>query len=65
MNSQRARFEFGVINGKLYAAGGSDGHMDLKTCEVYDPNTNRWSWVADMPQERPSSGEGNGTGVGM
>ncbi|XP_022106297.1 influenza virus NS1A-binding protein homolog isoform X2 [Acanthaster planci] len=56
MQTQRARFEFGVIGRKLYAAGGSDGHMDLRTCEVYDPETDEWSWVADMPQERPNSG---------
>ncbi|CAI9770546.1 unnamed protein product [Fraxinus pennsylvanica] len=39
-----------VINNCLYVAGGEcDGiHRTLRSVEVYDPNRNRWSFVADM-----------------
>ncbi|XP_068647608.1 F-box/kelch-repeat protein At1g55270-like [Aristolochia californica] len=48
----RRRQFFGscVINNCLYVAGGeSEGaQRSLKSAEVYDPNKNRWSFVADM-----------------
>jgi hypothetical protein len=40
----------GVVNNCLYVAGGEcDGiqHL-LRSAEVYDPNKNRWAFVADM-----------------
>jgi len=40
------------LNGKLYAAGGYDGHVFLKTCECYDPIANRWTYVAPMNVQR-------------
>lgn len=48
----RKRHFFGscVINNCLYVAGGEcDGiHRTLRSAEVYDPNKNRWSFVAEM-----------------
>ncbi|KAF9613928.1 hypothetical protein IFM89_013175 [Coptis chinensis] len=48
----RRRHFFGacVMNNCLYIAGGeSEGvHRFLRSAEVYDPNKNRWSFVADM-----------------
>ncbi|KAL5982885.1 hypothetical protein ACLOJK_016964 [Asimina triloba] len=48
----RRRQFFGscVINNYLYVAGGeSEGvHRSLRSAEVYDPNKNRWSFIADM-----------------
>ncbi|KAF3780192.1 F-box/kelch-repeat protein [Nymphaea thermarum] len=39
-----------VINNCLYVAGGeSEGvHRSLRSAEMYDPNKNRWSFIADM-----------------
>ncbi|XP_042498577.1 F-box/kelch-repeat protein At1g55270-like isoform X2 [Macadamia integrifolia] len=48
----RRRHLFGscVINNCLYVAGGeSEGvHRFLRSAEVYDPNRNRWSFIAEM-----------------
>eukprot|EP00268_Persea_americana_P013455 TRINITY_DN1590_c0_g2_i4.p1 TRINITY_DN1590_c0_g2~~TRINITY_DN1590_c0_g2_i4.p1 ORF type:complete len:244 (-),score=35.18 TRINITY_DN1590_c0_g2_i4:150-881(-) len=48
----RRRHIFGscVINNCLYVAGGeTDGiHTSLRSAEVYDPNKNWWSFIADM-----------------
>src|SRR5690606_2959422 len=42
-----------VYNGKIYYIGGAKGQdastITQKTVEVYDPNTNSWTIVADMP----------------
>lgn len=41
----------GVINGKLYAAGGLDINLnETAALDVYDPATNKWSAKASMPQ---------------
>ncbi|KAJ6832424.1 F-box/kelch-repeat protein [Iris pallida] len=49
---QRKRHFFGacVINNCLYVAGGECEGMQriLKSTEIYDPNKNRWTTVADM-----------------
>ncbi|OVA00451.1 F-box domain [Macleaya cordata] len=40
-----------VINNCLYVAGGAsteDGIRFLRSAEVYDPNKNRWSFIAEM-----------------
>jgi len=46
----------GVINGKIYLAGGQIGYIDSlgnqKTLFIYDPATNTWANGADMPQVR-------------
>lgn len=47
----RRRHFFGacVINNCLYVAGGERGvSRSLGSVEVFDPNKNRWSFVADM-----------------
>jgi N-acetylneuraminic acid mutarotase len=43
----------GVINGKLYAAGGQDtSSAPLGVAYAYDPSCNTWSKRADMPIPR-------------
>ncbi|XP_021916945.1 kelch-like protein 10, partial [Zootermopsis nevadensis] len=37
---------------KIYVAGGIDDTDFLNTVEVYDPDTNRWTFVAPMLSER-------------
>jgi N-acetylneuraminic acid mutarotase len=45
----RMRFASGVVNGKLYIAGGRDGGPNtLASTEVYDPATNTWAPRASM-----------------
>jgi N-acetylneuraminic acid mutarotase len=42
----------GVINGKLYVAGGRDRLGAHAVLEIYDPVTNRWTMGASMPSPR-------------
>src|SRR5262249_24587301 len=42
----------GVINGKFYVVGGRPGDTAAKALEVYDPATNSWSRLPDMPTGR-------------
>ncbi|MFC1529803.1 kelch repeat-containing protein [Gemmatimonadota bacterium] len=44
--------EVGVIDGKLYMAGGIDGSSYLRTLEVYDPSTDSWTTKASPPTNR-------------
>ena len=42
-----------VVNGILYAVGGSDSRLStLSTVEAYDPATNTWTTKAPMPTPR-------------
>ncbi|GLJ04964.1 hypothetical protein SUGI_0007870 [Cryptomeria japonica] len=60
MKDARANFACGVVNGKVYVAGG-ESSVDvgaqnseytecncLKSSEIYDPLTNKWEGVRDM-----------------
>ncbi len=44
------------LNGLVYAIGGQYGHdgpkEDTKLLHVYDPSTDQWSKLADLPEER-------------
>lgn len=37
-----------VVNDKLYAVGGFDGHTYLKSVEVFDTDTNQWRLYGRM-----------------
>lgn len=54
MQDGRIYFATCLVDGKIYAIGGStkDGLTNLSTVERYDPNTNTWARVADMPSTR-------------
>jgi N-acetylneuraminic acid mutarotase len=46
----------GVINGKLYVAGGSDGvGRQTANLDVYDPATNKWKALAPLPTTSSSA----------
>lgn len=52
-------FNAGVValNGLLYVVGGNDGASNLDSVEVYNPNTDSWSWLtASMNTERSFAG---------
>ncbi|MDX6313857.1 MAG: hypothetical protein QOF44_3321, partial [Streptomyces sp.] len=42
----------GVVNGCVYAIGGSDGTTSLDTVEVYSPATNAWVSLPGIPTAR-------------
>ena len=53
MPTARANLSTSVVNGKIYAIGGSVGAgTDLATVEEYDPTTNTWNKRTDMPTGR-------------
>lgn len=56
MSSRRLGVGVAVLDGYLYAIGGSDGTSPLNTVEKYDPKTNRWSPVAPMGTRRKHLG---------
>ena len=45
-----------VLNGYLYAIGGSDGQCPLNTVERYDPRKNCWTVMASMSTRRKHLG---------
>lgn len=47
----------GVLDGLLYAVGGHDGPLVRKSVEVFNPDNNCWSPVADMNLCRRNAGE--------
>jgi N-acetylneuraminic acid mutarotase len=55
----------GVVNGKLYVAGGSKTGISplVSTLEVYNPATNSWAARADMPTARWDAAGGVVNGV--
>lgn len=56
---RRQQLGVGVLEGKVYAVGGSDGSLRLSSVECFDPATNFWSFVAPMGTCR------SGVGVGV
>jgi N-acetylneuraminic acid mutarotase len=48
----------GVINNKIYVAGGNGGGMQQRELEVYDPATNTWTNLAPMSVARNHTGGG-------
>ena len=59
MNVKRSRVALISNSGKLYAIGGYDGLKNLNSVEMYDPESNTWSFGASM-----CAHEG-GVGVGV
>ena len=47
----------GVVDGLLYAVGGHDGPLVRNSVEVYNPETNSWSQLADMYSCRRNAGK--------
>ena len=57
MKSPRGRFSIAEYEGKIYACGGSDGHKEIKTVEVYDSTEDKWSYETDCPAAKASPGD--------
>ena len=56
---RRQQLGVGVLDGKVYAVGCSDGSLRLSSVECFDPATSFWSFVAPMSTCR------SGVGVGV
>jgi len=55
--TRRAYLSVNVINGKIYAAGGSSGYVDATdVLEVYDPSTDIWTSKSALPKQRLGMG---------
>ena len=54
MTCARRGVGVGILNGLLYALGGSDGLQALRLVECYDPIKNSWARVADLNEDRSS-----------
>jgi N-acetylneuraminic acid mutarotase len=52
MPTARGDFGLAVVNGKIYAIGGTNDDIPLSTVEVYNPQTNQWSSGTPMPTAR-------------
>jgi PKD repeat protein len=57
MSTARRMHSAGVINGKIYVAGGYNGSF-LATVEVYDPELNAWSNIASLPSPWVNAADG-------
>lgn len=56
MNTPRNRVGVAVMDGCIYAVGGSQGSTHHSTVERWDPETNRWSFVSPMSVARLGAG---------
>lgn len=54
MSTKRRGMGVCILDGILYAIGGSDGYQALKQVECYNPEINLWSHVADLNESRSS-----------
>uniref|UniRef100_A0A4W6E6K8 Kelch-like ECH-associated protein 1a n=1 Tax=Lates calcarifer TaxID=8187 RepID=A0A4W6E6K8_LATCA len=56
LNIPRNRVGVGVVDGCIYAVGGSQGSTHHNTVERWDPESNRWSFVCPMSVARLGAG---------
>lgn len=56
MSTLRTRVGVTVLDNKLYALGGFDGHRRLSTVECYDPQLKAWKAVTPMNTRRSALG---------
>lgn len=46
-----------VLNDKVYAVGGFNGSLRVKTVDLYDPATDTWSCTTSMEARRSTLGK--------
>ncbi|KAJ8021102.1 Kelch-like protein 20 [Holothuria leucospilota] len=56
MNKTRAWPSVALFDNKIYVMGGYDGHTRLRSVEMYDPESNQWSFVSRMNVGRAGCG---------
>ncbi len=62
-NEKRIGLAMVAIGGKLFVFGGSNGNTYLSSVECYDPETDQWTNLSQMPTARsfPTAAEINGS----
>lgn len=56
METRRCRCGVAVVKGKVYAVGGFNGSLRVRTVDVFDPVKDRWVGVASMEARRSTLG---------
>jgi N-acetylneuraminic acid mutarotase len=56
MNTPRAWPATAVVDNKIYAMGGFDGSNRLRSVEIYDPDTDVWTYMSNMSVCRAGCG---------
>lgn len=46
-----------MLNDKVYAVGGFNGSLRVRTVDVYDPSTDSWSTSCSMEARRSTLGK--------
>lgn len=57
MKQRRIGVGVAVINRLLYAVGGFDGEIRLRSVECYNPDKDTWSFVAEMHECKSGAGK--------
>ena len=56
METRRCRCGVAVVRGKVYAVGGFNGSLRVRTVDEYDPVRDKWTSVASMDARRSTLG---------
>lgn len=56
--TRRCRAGLAVLNGGVYAIGGFNGSLRVRTVDCYDPQTNQWTSCPSMEARRSTLGVG-------
>ncbi len=56
--TRRCRAGLAVLNGIVYAIGGFNGSLRVRTVDCYDPQTNQWTTCPSMEARRSTLGVG-------
>ena len=57
MTSLRGRFDVAIMDGFLYAAGGSNGQNETSSAEKYDIKGDKWMPIPSLPDPVSSIGK--------
>lgn len=52
METRRCRCGVAVVRGRVYAVGGFNGSLRVRTVDEYDPARDKWTPVANMEARR-------------
>ena len=56
MPGRRCRCGVAVVRGRVYAVGGFNGSLRVRTVDMYDPTADSWSSIASMEARRSTLG---------